>query len=280
MVLNFYPSAKAAYMGNAFSATGDTVETIYYNPAGLSCLNTRQLYASYSYWIFDMYDASLAFVYPVSIHRIAFGIRYFYLGEITETLIDQSMHSKVTLYNTVAILSYSIDLDILKLGISFKNLLQNYGTNYSNISSLVFDLAGRVEVRGISFALNIANLGSSMKIDGIENSLPFIVKIGAGYNLDKLKIGTDLDIVERNLKLHFGTEYKVRKHISIRVGYEQIDDLNLLKGLSLGFGYETEYSELISFKSESIFVGVFNYSFTYLGEELGFAHRISLGSKF
>lgn len=281
LTLRFYPSAEAAAMGNTFSAIGATAESIYYNPASLSCLNTREVYANYTYWIFDMYDLSLAAVYPISKFRIALAFRYFYLGEITETLIDQTIKDKYTLYNLQTILSGALDVNIIKLGFSLKNLIQSYGKNYDRISSLAFDLALRLDIESFSGALVLSNIGGAVKIEDVENPIPFTLKLGAGYKiLDNLKVGTDFDIIEGTLKLHLGTEYKFNKAINIRLGYEQIDEIDLLKGISVGFGYETEYSEITTFKESSIFIGVFNYSLTYLGSELGFSHRISLGSKF
>lgn len=281
LMLRFYPSAEAAAMGNTFSALGATAESIYYNPASLCCLNTREFYANYTYWIFDMYDVSLAFVYPISMFRVALGCRYFYLGEITETSIDQTVKDKTALYNLQTILSTAFSLNLVKLGFSLKHLIQNYGKDYENISSLAIDIASRLDIDSFSVALTLSNIGAAVKIEDVENPIPLTLKIGVGYQiLEKLKLGTDLDIVEGSLKLHFGTEYRFNKEISIRLGYEQVDELNLLKGISLGFGYETEYSELTTFKEGPTFIGIFNYSLTYLGSDLGFSHRISLGTKF
>ncbi|MCX7956757.1 MAG: PorV/PorQ family protein [Endomicrobia bacterium] len=280
-ILKFYPSAEAAAMGNTFSAIGNTAEAIYYNPASLSCSETIEFFANYAHWIFDMYDVSLSFIYPVVNHRVALGVRYFYLGEITETLIDQTVKEKVSLYNFQTTLSYSIKINPVKIGVSLKNLVQNYGSQYSNISSILFDVGSRLDINSFSFAINLANLGGSFKIDNVENNLPLTIKVGVGYSkAEKLKVGTDFDIVDGMLKIHFGTEYKFNKNLGIRFGYEQIDNFNILKGLSLGFGYETEYAELTSFTNNPVFIGVFNYSLTYLGNDLGFSHRISLGTKF
>lgn len=282
LMFRFYPSAEAAAMGNTFSAIGSTAESIYYNPASLSCLDTKEIYVNYTHWIFDMYDLSLAFVYPVSMFRFALGLRYFYLGEITETSLDQSLREKSTLYNLKTIFSSSLKInDIINIGISIKNLIQNYGIGYESISSFAVDLATRLDINYFSFALALLNIGGTLKIEEVENPIPFLIKIGAGYKiLDNLKVGTDIDIVEGSLKLHIGTEYKFNKAVSIRLGYDQIDELNLLKGISLGFGYETEYSEITTFKDSSVLVGIFNYSFTYLGDDLGFSHRVSLGTRF
>ncbi|MCX7910453.1 MAG: PorV/PorQ family protein [Endomicrobia bacterium] len=281
LALRFYPSAEASGMGNTFSSIGETAEVIYYNPSNLSNIerDKKQFFINYATWIFDMYDASLVFAYPIADHTVGFAFRYFYIGEITETIDPQQQERKLLLYNLLSLISYSYKISNIKLAVNLKNLLQDYGRY--KISSIVFDIAGGMDVENFKIALNLSNLGGPLKINNVDNPQPFLIKIGAGYKLNKIKLGLDLDIVEGNIKLHIGAEYKITKEMKIRFGYEQIDEFNFLKGISFGFGYEGKYEEIPTFKREIVpIVAIFNYSLTYLTEELGLSHRISVGTKF
>lgn len=287
-VLRFYPSSEASGMGNTFVAIGNSIESIYYNPAALSEVKDKTFSANYTKWIFDLYDTSLGFVYPYSKHRFGCAIRYFYMGEIEEIQSPtDNFSNKTSLYNLIASVIYAYQIkENISVGVGLKNLIQSYTKNY-NISSFAFDISGRFAFSKITAGINLLNIGPAVKIDDVSNSLPFTVKMGVGYILEKFKVGLDLDICnDSGVKLYLGGEYKVTDEFKLRLGYQQIDEFNLTKGLSLGIGYESQQITSSSFdllttaqelKSPIVFI---NYSITYLSDELLFAHRIGIGSKF
>ncbi len=288
VVLRFYPSSEASGMGNTFVAIGDSIESIYYNPAALSKLKEKTFSANYTKWIFDIYDASLGFLYPYLKHRFGCTIRYFYMGEIEEIQSPaDNFSNKTSLYNLVTSVVYAYQIkENISVGIGLKNLIQSYTKSY-NITSFAFDISGKVTFDKIAAGINLLNIGPAVKINDVSNSLPFTVKMGVGYVLEKFKVGLDLDICnDSGIKLYLGGEYKVTDEFKLRLGYQQIDEFNLTKGLSLGIGYESQQLTSSNFdllttaqelKSPIVFI---NYSITYLSDELLFAHRVGIGSKF
>ncbi len=288
-ILRFYPSSEASGIGNAFVAVGDSIESIFYNPAALTQLKDKNFSANYTKWIFDTYDASLGFAYPYLKHVFGCSVRYFYMGEIEEIQDPQEVSpARTSLYDLVASVVYAYKIkENMSVGISLKNLIQSYTKNY-NASSFAFDISGKFTFnKNISLGVNILNIGPSVKFENVEEKLPLIIKMGVGYTLSKFKVGLDLDILTNSgVKLYLGGEYKATDEVKLRVGYQQIDEFNLTKGLSFGIGYESQQFTSNSFdllasakqlNSPIIFV---NYSITYLSEELLFVHRIGIGTKF
>lgn len=282
VILRFNSSAEASAMGDCFVAIGDSIDSIFYNPAGLADLENIGISVNYTKWIFDMYDASLGFVFPLSKHRFGCVLRYFYIGEINEVVSpSQPTGDKILLYNTISSVVYVYKIkDKISSGVTLKNLIQNYGRNY-NISSFVLDLSGKVNINNFLFGIVLANIGPAVKIDNVENTIPTMIKIGGGYKIKNFKAGMDFNILTTgDFKLSFGGEY-VLTDIKLRFGYNQTDEFNILKGLSLGIGYETVSGGwgYVSSGTKQIKIA-FNYSLSYLSEEFGFIHRIGIVAKF
>ncbi len=82
---------RAVAMGETYVALGDDLDTLYWNPAGLSQLKTVQAAFTHSFWMEEIGTEYLAFGTPLGpLGAIGGGITLMNAGTITQTLEDSS----------------------------------------------------------------------------------------------------------------------------------------------------------------------------------------------
>jgi len=74
--------ARAAGMGEAFTAFADDPTALYWNPAGLFLLKKMEFSASYHSWFADVKQGYLSFVLPALGGSLALGTNYVDMGSI------------------------------------------------------------------------------------------------------------------------------------------------------------------------------------------------------
>ncbi len=91
----------------------------------------------------------------------------------------------------------------------------------------------------IFFTFSVLNLGTKIKYDSEETSLPLTARFGVGtYILDNLNFGIEAsrEIIEERNIINVGTEYKLLNLFPVRAGYQIGKDDG---GLTLGTGVDT-----------------------------------------
>jgi flagellar motor protein MotB len=279
------PFARAAGMGEAFTAVSEGTYGLYYNPAGIASIPGFEAQFTHVSWFQDINYDYLSLVGPspgLNNSRIGFALALFRPGELTRTgeltvgnndsyldnyaasgLLDEKFYP----YDLSAILGYGIDINTeLSAGIRLKYTSQNIstysGSNITVDSGLLYKIiSGPGKVR---LGIDISNLvGSKLALGSAAFDPPLILNAGIS---DEMKIWTGTLLVSAQAEIpddydteySLGCEYWFYDAFALRIGYEAGAYNRPTFGAGARYrGFEADYAYI-------------NYS------ELGATHRISL----
>ena len=253
--LNTCLGARPSGMGNAFSAIADDINTVLWNPAGLTLLNGKE--ASFTYTdigsVFDvsgagnMYDGFLGYAQPLkNSDAAAISLQYQEQGKIAYTTESPEVIAEYNLgANYAAILSYAKKLSpSLSWGANLKfiqaKLWRETGQAYA------VDLGGLYQNQNkkLTIGLSLQNTGTKLKMGDREQAdpLPQNLKLGMSYKLldsnpHSLTLGFDIDkstVSNTSANISLGTEYWYRGLIALRLGY--LNKEGSVKGMTQGIG--------------------------------------------
>ncbi len=264
-------NARAMAMGSAFSGLSDDISAVYYNPAGISQINVREISTFYSP-IFpgeDISFFSFGYAQPIWGYGRA-GINWLnlssggYMGRDAwgyETGISYSEHINTFL------LSYGSPKykNVLTGGVNIKLIfhsIEGLGRSYFGFG---MDIGGFYKpYRFVSAGLMIQNLiPPKLSLSSSEEYYPMNIRFGvAGYLLkDTLKLTGDLLFIEpfardiekngkMQIRYFLGTEYTLLKYFNLRAGfnYKEITagiGVNYW-GMRFDYSYGYNYLSLLS----------------------------------
>ena len=283
--LNTCLGARPSGMGNTFSAIADDINTVCWNPAGLTLLTEKEVSFTYTNLstVFDvsgagnMYDGFLGYAQPLKNgDALAISLQYQEQGKIAYTTESPEVIAEYNLgANYAAIFSYA-----RKLSSSV-----SWGANLKFIQARLWEKSGQayaVDLGGLyqssnkklNIGLSLQNTGTKLKMEDVEqaDSLPQNLKLGISYkilgsNPHGLIFAFDIDkptASDSNIGLSIGTEYWFRGLIALRLGY--LNKEGNVKGMTQGIG--------ISYRGYQL-----DFANVPWGE-LGHVQRISLTIKF
>jgi len=273
-ILKISVGAKAVGMGESNVAVADDVYASYWNPAGLSYVETSQIGFMHNEWFEDIRYEFLGYVQPLrDFATISGSIAYINMGELDKTDEAGNDKGKFNPYDILLALSIGKRLnESIALGFNFKFLQENI--DEESAQSFSMDIGGLYLIPNSKLILgfNIQHIGPKMKFIDESFSLPLNVKLGGSYKLigNSLILAADLNRPkDGDINTSLGMEYKVMGIVNLRAGYRYSmggNDLGAMSGLRTGIGIEIRDYKL-------------DYAFVPYGE-LGQTHRISLLASF
>ncbi len=178
--------ARAAAMGEAFTALADDVTAVTWNPAGLAALPGLEATLSYADWFADTSYSSVALGLPIaSGHVIAVQLHYFNVPAIENVPAD--VEPAVELSNWAAGPAYAIALgDHWSAGAGLKFLssgVSQSGRPESAADAAVFDLGvlyrrSSPDLRG---GIAAQNMGARLKFRDARSPAPFWLRAGLAW---------------------------------------------------------------------------------------------------
>jgi hypothetical protein len=291
-------SARAAAMGEAFTAVTDDASSVFWNPAGMAAVEQRNLYLIYNSWPADIAVGAISFAYGLgNIGVIGINAIYLMSDDMQVTTVNDpegASGEMFSLSNYALGISYSRYMtEQLSVGITGKLVSEDYyGFGYNTFA---IDLGTRYETgfQGLNIAMSIMHFGPEIKFNGeyidysdsksyevnnpkeFENfSLPINFRFGLSMNVidtEVNKVLTAFDVVHPNNNLeqyNFGFEYGFKQLFFVRGGYKFTADEG---GLALGVGVDYGLSD------------DFNFNLDYAYSDFGVLtaiHRLSFGLVF
>lgn len=278
--------ARAAGMGDAFTAVADDATALYWNPAGLSAIEGQAATFMHAPYIASSRFDYAAYAHSLGRHgALAGGFQHFSLGKLTQTDPTGTDIGSISPYGLAASLGYAHTLpDYLplfgggSLGGSLKfiqsKILDTAASEAADVGFL--SRAYAMNYYGHSrfqFALAATNMGRGLSYGGASDPLPTTLALGSRLDLPS---GQLLALDAKFPKgaaayVCFGTEYWIKAsnawRFALRGGFDSqtLSSIDGLTGISMGFG--------IAFKEMSV-----DYAFTPYGS-LGQAQRISLSCR-
>ncbi len=256
--------ARQAALGEANIAAVSDVNSIFWDPAGLTGIKSAEASADYTSWFGGMnYYAGAAGFRIKNIGVFGLDFASLSYGNIPEALVsvpsgsnDTRTGNTFTGGDVLLGVAYSHDFtDQLSIGIAGKYLRENLFT-YTT-SSLAFDVGTLYNVgyKNIHVAMSAQNFAGTVKWLANSNNtsgyeLPLLFRIGMSFGLlggkdafvnvgDLNRMDVSVDAVHSNdysERLDVGGEYVFDNFLSLRAGYR----FNYTEGnLSLGFGLKT-----------------------------------------
>jgi len=263
--LKIAPDARSLAMGGAYVAVANDVSAMYWNPAGISQVDTGKVNAQISH---TQYFGDITANYVGVVTKIGrlkylgfqvFNMSYGSMKETTE--FDPNGTGR-----TFTISNYHVGLtyaQVLTSNFSFgiNARYANEGFPGVNVHNVLFDLGLKydVGVKNARFGINFSNFGFNVKPDGkaqvlkfngptdITNfntvTVPGIFRLGAAFDpimgyKHNLTIAAQLNHpTDNNETYALGAEYAFKRILYGRVGYEFASD-EAYRAPSAGVGFK------------------------------------------
>ncbi len=182
-ILDFPISARAIGMGEAFCAMGGDINSILFNPAGLSLVENKEVCISYSRFI-DINYGFFGFTQPVGrIGAMGISATTLQVGDIE--IYSFNKPSKTLKAQSDWVLTLSGGFRIrpnVSIGTNLKairsTIVEKSANAYAGDTGILIDIDKNLRLAGV-----IKNYGTKIKYKDIEDSLPLSSKIGASYKI-------------------------------------------------------------------------------------------------
>lgn len=263
--------ARAAGMGEAYSALAEDADALYWNPAALTNVAGRSVTFSHSALFGELGYDFLGYAQPLGGGTMGVGVQYLSAGKVMET-DDLGFETGGTMRprDMAVSLGYAHNIGGTALGLSVKYIDSRLD---ASASAFAADIGAQVSLSPrLKLAFAAQNLGGKLKFDEKSDPLPMNFKLGSSWKLG----GTWLSSLDVNFPRDnkpfagLGVEYRLRSGewaFSGRTGYNTraAGDISGA-GLSVGGG--------AGFRSTRL-----DYAFTPFGA-IGAVHMISLAASF
>ena len=265
--LKISPSARAAGMGDAFTAIADDVTTIFYNPAGLTNLNGSVFNFNHTDWIVNSSIISGAIATPFGRNgALGLSIVKFDTEDFEETTVaDPEGTGRMINAGDLALgIAYAIQLtDNLSFGFKTQYLEENIDVDKATAVTADFSTYYKTGFRDLTLAMIMKNFGPEAKFLSDKFKLPLYFNINTAMSLIGSKGSPFQWLVsvesafatDYRDRYHLGTEMWIADMIAIRGGYKfyyDTEDWTLGAGLKLGLGsreviVDVSYSNFVEY---------------------------------
>jgi len=261
--------ARAAGLGEAYTALATDATATYWNPAGLAALPGSQIAFTHTEWLQDIRSEFLAFAFPAFGGHIGLSVNSTNVGGIERRVgpSDEPLGT-IASHDLAFGVSYGRALGAgLRAGLTVKYLYEKIYVE--STSGVAFDLGLSLQPfgEGLTLAAVLQNLGSMNALRQESVELPSTVRVGFAYHLalpavtGGLTLAADaVKVKARDLRGHFGAELEVLQYLGFRIGYQTGAEET---GVSGGVG--------VAYKRYRL-----DYGYMPFSSNLGNTHRISI----
>ncbi len=296
---------RAIGMGGAFTAQSGDIGMLYWNPAGIAQIYSREAMFNHIDWLMDVsYDyagfaMNLADFGTVGAFVSVLGMEDMMVRTIEKPEGTGEFFSAGSM---LIGLSYARNLtDNFSIGGSFKYIREHIWNESSTGFAIDVGVLYKIQILNeFRLGASISNFGTKMKMEGrdalriikvgsgegnIINTeveldkfdLPLIFRIGVAADLLKMenhRITTAIDALhpnDNNESINSGVEYSYNELFFIRAGYKSLFEKNSEQGLTLGAGVSYQIIESV------------RANLDYAYQDFGLlknVHHLTLGIKF
>jgi hypothetical protein len=273
--LNLGAGARAAAMGDAFTAVSDNATAIFWNPAGLSLLRWREAYFSHQVWIENVRMSRVAYAHPALGGTWAAGLVRLGSGALQGRDEQDRVTGEFEVVNQAVSVGYGRRFgDRFSAGAAataFQEKVDDaQGAGFVGTAGALFDLP--LEDQTVRWGAAVKNVGG--KSGPAEKSdSPSALHLGVSDRLLNETLILSAEGVlpaEGDWKTSLGGEILVGGYFTLRAGYRfQRDDTTGLGGVTAGLGAVVPAG----------WDTVIDYAYAGQGD-LGISHRVSLSLRF
>ena len=248
--------ARAAAMGEAFTALADDGTALYWNPAGLAQIEKTEISAMYNRHFQAINQGYLSLAFPSLGGTTGLGINYVGMGQIEGRDEYGNPTGNFGASDTHIFAGYANKFKNISWGLTSGWLRDKIE---QDIKSSFLGSIGLLYFPNKRFTLGVVaqNIGTKLGSD----PLPFAFKVGVALKLKNLTLVADMPW---NIEYYgLGVEWWIGNILALRAGYKATQTMATMTG---GIGLKFERIHL-------------DYAYVPYGE-IGSTHRISLRIKF
>ena len=285
--LKISPFARSVGMGEAYSAVGDDVASIQYNPAGLASVLTNELSFTYLSLYQGVNLESIAVAVPLDTQLPAIGgtlaanVNLIQGGTFQRTDDFGNPDGTYTAGDDVITLAYARSFGLIQAGASVKFIQQQIDTLQSSLFAADMGVVVTPSFPGIRVGLSLKNVGAQ---DNSGYDLPMIFDAAISYRRYELltyqddgalSLESDVPVhpIDDKVGMRVGAEYNfkwVGSRATLRMGYRFLDEDLSGVGFTLGAGYSVDLEGAVVF---------LDYAFAP-EDVFGVSNRVSLSTDF
>ena len=279
-------------MGGAFAGLANDINTIFWNPAGLTAVHDRELTAMQHFSFADINNQSIG--YAQRANRLVWGASF--LGSFTE--IERRVGPTEEPDSTVTVGGFATGLSVayplgtvMSIGGTAKFISQQL--DIQNAYGVAADIGVILQLidGGLGIGVAVQNAGV---LDGGE-TLPMLLRAGLAYRtwtqsvtdaaenadapVERKALWTyvadaNLPLIDANPSFHIGVERWFYDAIAARLGYRIGLNQNPSDGLALGIGVRRSGQDALANVD-------FQFDYAFVPDAyVGNAHRISVITRF
>lgn len=294
--------ARASALGGAFVGLSDDASSVFWNPAGITKINSNAAHFSYMRW-FDMFNFNAAsFVANwEDVGTFAASVIVFNMDEM-EITTEWNPNGTGMFFDAQDIavgLTYARRLtDNFTVGITAKYIQQRIWNETA--TGLAFDVGTqyRLDFQNLTIAMRMSNFGPDLKFDGEDLNVTHDINSNVPLNrLTPARLITDAYPLPLNFQVGIAMDVYTSTFIKVRAGLDAIHPNDNKERVSIGTeiaffdrlflrgGYKYNYDDedfAFGAGANLPFNGTliaFDYSYS-LYDILPSIHRISLGIVF
>ena len=277
-------------MGGAFAGLANDINTIFWNPAGLTAVDGRELTAMQHFSFADINNQTIG--YAQRVDRLVWGASF--LGSFTEIERRQGPtedpDSRVTVGGFATGLSFAYPLGTaMSIGGTAKVISEQLDIQNAYGAAADVGVILRLFDNHLGIGVAVQNAGV---LDGGEN-LPMALRAGVAYRMWKqpmveeeteetmpprelwaLVADANLPLIDANPSFHIGAERWFYDSVAARLGYQIGMNENPSNGLSLGVGVRRSGEDALANID-------FQFDYAFVPDAyVGNAHRISFITRF
>lgn len=252
--------ARAAAMGEAFTAVADDSTSLYWNPAGLTRVQGRELSAMYNVWFEGIGQGYVSVGFPLLGGTMALGTNYVSMGDLEGRDESGNPTGAFQAYDLAVCVGFAGRLGKLSLGLSGGMIRSTIAADSK--SAFLSTVGGLFEInQSFSVGAVAQNLGTKLG----DDPLPLILKVGLSLERGSFSLAADIGkSQDTDLYYCVGIESWIGNVVALRAGYRTGRDVG--PGWTAGLGFK---------------MGGFGLDYAYVPYgDLGSTHRISLGIDF
>ncbi len=270
---------RATGMGEAFTGLADDASAVYWNPAGISFLQNREVMLTHNDWAADVYQEFVSAVIPTGWGVVGFSASYVGMGSIDQTQIDNpltkgyredlgDLNSTVSASDLWASITYSrLVTDRLSFGANVKYVQSQIWQMTS--SGIAFDigLLYKTSFKNITLGIAINHFGPDVSFRGRQ-----LQYLDSDTTYEDKKIPVEVVTAKDPLPtlFRFGLSIPFGENFLMAIDVVHPSDIN--ETVNIGFEY--------SLKNFSLRGGyIFNTDLEYQ-EAVGYLHGLTAGAGF
>jgi hypothetical protein len=213
--------ARPLALGGAYTAGSGSVDSIYYNPAGLATLDDKEMSITHSDWLEGMsFDVAS---YGQSTAYGTFAISALRLGGTQDGRdANRQETGSFSTDDMSFLLSYSHLIgSMIGVGTNLKYLRSTIGIDKASTYALDFGAIARTPGQRLSFGASVLNIGSGLQFIDQTDHLPLTLAVGAACQpINPLQLTLDFKHQPHDQfsEVDAGAEYWIGP-FALRAGY-------------------------------------------------------------